>query len=395
MLIPYRVKNPVRRFPIITVTLIAMNIILYAMSAKNAFHIRPDVLAKSAFALGTTPLWRFFLATFLHTDLVHLGANMLFLWVFGPAVEERLGIILFLIVYYVSAMVGALYLGGLDFIYTGSIHPWVGATASVMGIAGAYWYIYAWSQISVFYFLVFWWGDIEVSAFWIVGFYLILDLAQGFFYNAVGIRGGVANIAHVAAGAMAVLLCMLMHVKRDSEAISDAKALVADSLDLSNMPVHALLTMLEDDPSDIVLLRALVAPALRHGQLTVLGDALHKAGPGVIDKDPKLIAQYLIDMHGDITIFKPTHLLRLAGFLERAGETNRALTIYRLIVDRFGTDPDAETALYRMAVCSWNTKKDAEAARTFIEEMQWRFPHGEMIEFARTFLRKLPPRPGE
>jgi hypothetical protein len=143
------------------------------------------------------------------------------------------------------------------------------------------------------------------------------------------------------------------------------------------------------------LLCALTIPALRQGKLMVITEALHKAGPGIIEKDPRLVAQYLIDMHGDIHIFKPAHLLRLAGQLERIGDSHRAMTIYREIVDRFSTSPDAETALYRMALCSWTVFKDAAAARTYIEEMEWRFPHGEMMEFARTLMHKLPAQKSE
>ena len=391
LMIPYRVKNPVKTFPVLTVTLIAIHIALYAIATTDIMHLRPDVLAKSSFAFGISPLWMFFIAILYHADIVQLLANMLFLWVFGPAVEERLGTVKFLAVYFISALVGGVYMTGLDYIYTNAIHPWVGATASVMGIAGAYWYIYSWSQVSVFYWFVLWYGSIDIAALWVVGIFIVADIVQGIFYNSVGVAGGVANISHIASAASAVLICVGLHVKRDSEAVSDAKALRADDLDLKNMPVEALQVMLEEDPTDIELIRALEIPALRHGNLSALTDALTKAGPKVIEKDPRLIARYLIDMRGDIHIYKPAHLLHLAGLLERRGEPQRAIVIYRMIVDRYPQHHDAEVALYRMAFCSWNSLHDASAAHAYIDEIEWRFPHGEMIEYARILLRKLPP----
>jgi membrane associated rhomboid family serine protease len=390
LVIPYRVKNPITKIPFVTITILLANVILYAMNTKDFLHIRGDVYNEWAFALGYTPLWKFFLSIFIHSDLLQLGMNSLFLFVLGPAVEERLGRIRYVIVYLLAGMVGAVFQAGMDLAYTGSLYVWIGSSSCVMGIVGAYWYVYSWSKINVFYWFVTWYGTWEVDAFWVVGFYLVLDLVQGMVYHQVGFKGGITNLSHVAAAASAVLFCIALRVRRDSEALSEAKAMRADEVNLANLPLHALQTMLDENPKDIEILAAMIVPAIRENEREALAKAFVKVGTHAIEKDPRLVAHYLIDFRSDPRIYKATHLLHLAGLLERMGETMRAMTIYRLIVDRFTEDKDAETAIYRMAVVSWNTLKDASAARTYIDEMQWRYPHGDMIEFARTLARKLP-----
>jgi membrane associated rhomboid family serine protease len=390
MLIPYRVKNPVKRIPFATIIIILANIIFFAMTSHGFYHVRDDVFNSFSFALGFTPLWRFFTAIFLNGDVGQLGLNVLFLFVLGPAVEERLGVIRYIVVYLLAGMVGAVFQAGLEVAYTGNFFLWVGPNACIMGIVGAYWFVYSWSQIDVFYWFVLWTGVYEVDAFWVVGVFVVMDLVEGIIYHQIGLRGGIANVAHASGGAAAVLFCIMLRVKRDSAALSDAKAMRADELHLSNLPLHALQTMLDDNPKDLEVLGAMVLPATRQGEVVLLKEAFQKVGAYAIEKDPRLVAHYLIDLRSDPTIYNPTQLLRLAGLIERLDDPVRSMAIYRLIVDRFTTYKDCETALYRMALLSWNALKDAGAARTYIDELEWRYPHGDMIEFARVLARKLP-----
>src|SRR5688572_24212733 len=104
-LIPIRDENPYRRFPLVTVLLIAANIWVFFTvppSDSNVLHygaIPCDVLHRCAILsrrldenfVTRTPLLTVFTSMFLHGNLAHLGGNMLFLWVFGNNVEDRLG----------------------------------------------------------------------------------------------------------------------------------------------------------------------------------------------------------------------------------------------------------------------------------------------------------------
>ncbi|HOP79584.1 MAG TPA: rhomboid family intramembrane serine protease, partial [Armatimonadota bacterium] len=99
MLIPYRVKAPVSRFPIATVTIIAINVLVYLLTIDGNLMIKEHIALRYAFGGSELPILNVFTGAFLHADIFHVGGNMLFLWVFGQAVEDRLGIPKFLAVY--------------------------------------------------------------------------------------------------------------------------------------------------------------------------------------------------------------------------------------------------------------------------------------------------------
>ena len=401
LVIPFRVKNPTKRIPIATIVLLAAYLVFYASTSSNLLYIRPDMLHNWSYSLGLSASLkynlRFFMAIFLHADFIHLLGSMLFLWIFGPSVEERLGIPRFLLIYFLSGIVCAFFQSGFDVAFTGWFRPWIGATACIAGILGAYWYIFSWSLIDVFYWFGFWYGVAEVTAIWVISFYLLLDILEGALFSTVtvghGIKwavlGGASNISHIAAAATAIILCMVIRVKRDTPAISEAKALKVDVQDLSELPLHALQTMIEDDPEDVHLIRAAFDVSLRTGEIGTMNQIMKIAGAKLIDKDALLVAQYLLDLRSSPDIYRTIHLLRLAGNLERLNQTNRAIAIYRIITDRHPTHPDAETALYRMALCTYNSLGDAATARKILHAMQQRFPKGEMAHYGETLLRKL------
>lgn len=389
MLIPYRVKNPPKRFPYATLGLIVINVIVYMCTTESFMAISRPVADRYAYAFGVSPVLSFFTAAFLHADIFHILGNMLFLWVFGPSVEDRLGIPKYLALYFITGFVGAMCQGGLDMALHGRIMPVIGASGCIMGIIGAYWFLFTWSTVCVAYF--FWifvyirYGVWEVKAIWIIGLYVLMDVWNGL----SGFGGGVANFAHVGGAIAGALLCLALRAKRDSEALSDARAIHADFKDLDNMPFHALQTMLEEDPHNLELLRAMFGPAVKLGQQAAIDRAMEAFGPQLVTQDPRLVAHYLTILQGKAEIYQSVHLLRLAGLMERSGEAQNAIDIYRLIAEGRPADPAAETALYRIALCSWNSFRNAATARACLMQLQQRFPHGEMMPFARQLWNQM------
>jgi len=392
MLLPYRVKNPPERFPVVTLSLIVANVIVYVFRTDSLLVIRNSVAASYGCALGRTPIYTFLTADFLHLNPLHLLGNMFFLWLFGPAVEGRLRPARFLIVYFAAGFCGTLLQGSAEMITLRQPMPGIGASGCIMGVLGAYLYLFSWSPVCVFYCVWWFWicyGVKEVAAIWVILLFLAMDLAQGLLYGSIGVSGGVANFAHVGGGAAGALLCLALRARRDDTFVSEAKAVQADLGDLSLMPIHALDTMLENDPTNPELIRALMKGSMSPDRQATIDKAMARAGPALIDADPGIVAYYLTAIRGNHNLYQPVHILHLAGLVERAQESSQALELYNSLVGNRPDSDEAEMALYRMANIYWDHLKDARNAQACLDEMLRRFPQGSLRPYAQTLRQSI------
>ena len=388
LIIPYRVKNPWKRFPYATVSIILINVLVYSLTSEYFLTIQEDALKNYAFQFGVSPFLNIIWALFLHENIMHIGGNMLFLWVFGPPVEDRLGVPRYLLVYFITGIFGSLLNSIMSVCMHGENLLTLGASGCIMGVMGAYWYLFSWSTVCVFYWLFFFWRGVwEITAFWVVGAYISLDLFEGF---TSGHGGGVANFAHVGGGLSGVLLCLAMKMRRDTEAVSQAKATQAEVKDLSLVPLGDLEIMREADPLEPNLIRAMLRPALSLGREDMIHRAFRAAGPALIEKDPGLVTQYLVALHGDDTVYQAANLMRLAHHAEANAKPRNAIKLYEMIVDHYPKSADLEMALYRLAQCYWEQCQDAPRARTCLQALLQHFPFGSLEQRAKMLLRKMP-----
>lgn len=132
---------------------------------------------------------------FMHGGLMHLGGNMLFLWIFGDNIELKFGKAKFLLIY-LAWGVGA----GLAHIVLdpSSSIPAVGASGAISGVLGAYLAIYPKVRITTFLMLGFFWRMMHIQARWFLPFWLIFQNLLPFFIGGFGVAGGgVAYMAHI------------------------------------------------------------------------------------------------------------------------------------------------------------------------------------------------------
>lgn len=132
---------------------------------------------------------------FMHGGLMHLGGNMLFLWIFGDNMEYKFGRAKFLGVYLMWG-IGA----GLAHIVIdpSSPIPAVGASGAISGVLGAYLAIYPRVRISTFLMMGFFWRMLHIEARWFLPFWLIFQNLLPFFIGGFGVAGGgVAYMAHI------------------------------------------------------------------------------------------------------------------------------------------------------------------------------------------------------
>ena len=204
-MIPLKDTIPSRTYPYINISLILINVAIffYELSLGRGlirFIYTYGLIPKKFFYLahqGSYPLeqyFPFFTSLFLHGGWLHVIGNMLFLWIFGDNVEDRMGHFKYLI-FYILCGFGA----GFTHVYLNSAStiPAVGASGAISGVLGAYFILFPRSRIvtlmPVFFFLTL----VEIPAFFFIGVWFLFQLVKGAFSIIGGLQEGVAWWAHV------------------------------------------------------------------------------------------------------------------------------------------------------------------------------------------------------
>jgi len=150
-----------------------------------------------------------FSAMFMHGGLLHVGGNMLYLWIFGNNIEDVMGHIRFFIFYLICGVAASLAHIVME---TGSRIPMIGASGAVAGILGAYILLFPKARILCLMFLFYFIRLIYVPALVVLGFWFIL---QVFYAGVVGAQGGVAWFAHIGGFITGFILIKLFRKKDD------------------------------------------------------------------------------------------------------------------------------------------------------------------------------------
>jgi len=214
-MIPLKDDNPTRSVPFVTMGIIGINLFVFSYmlfaggnAAEGIVHRYAAVPARM-FGIGdgmtlagaVSPVS----SMFLHGSIMHIGGNMLYLWIFGDNVEDAFGHIRFLLFYLACGLAGA-YAHGLTDV--SSTTPMIGASGAISGVLGAYMLLYPRAGVWTFFFFLFFWRVIRVPAFVIIGFWILLQFISGVTESGAG-HGGIAWFAHIggfAAGVMIVFL---------------------------------------------------------------------------------------------------------------------------------------------------------------------------------------------
>ena len=195
-MIPLRDVIPSRTKPVITISLIVINVLIFLFQASLSERGQEAFL----YAFGLVPAYfsfaTVFTSMFVHGGFTHLIGNMLFLWIFGDNVEDRLGHGRYLTFYFLCGFLAALSQLFLD---PDSTVPMVGASGAIAGVMGAYLVLYPHSRVlMLFPFPVF---LFELPAIVFLGMWFFLQFLNGIgqlpVFQQDQISGGVAFWAHV------------------------------------------------------------------------------------------------------------------------------------------------------------------------------------------------------
>ena len=191
-----------RTVPVVTYALIAINVLFFLveLSAGDAFIEKWSVIPRELLANPVGEFITIFTAMFMHAGWLHLLSNMLYLWIFGDNVEDRLGHAKFLI-FYLLCGIAATYAQAL--VNPGSNIPNLGASGAIAGVLGAYLLMFPGGRVSVMMGR----GIIPMPAIVVIGFWALLQVFSTF--GAVSSEGGVAYMAHVGGFVAGMVLALL------------------------------------------------------------------------------------------------------------------------------------------------------------------------------------------
>ncbi len=226
-MIPLRDENPISTTPIVVYILIAINITVFfhqlslGEQLNNFFQLYAVIPQELTASLAGTPpdqpvpeLFTLVSSQFLHGGWMHIGFNMLYLWIFGNNIEDCLGHSKFLIFYLVCGV-----LAGLThwFFATESLVPTLGASGAIAGVMGAYVIKYPKAQILTLLPLGIIFTTIRIPAIFFLGFWFLQQAISSFASLSMldNAGGGVAYLAHAGGFVFGIIIGPMMGLFRD------------------------------------------------------------------------------------------------------------------------------------------------------------------------------------
>jgi membrane associated rhomboid family serine protease len=196
MFFPYRDDNPRVLTPYVTYALLAINVALFflQMVAPREFTTVFAIIPKMATVDFSHFTLTLLTSMFLHGSITHLGGNMLYLWIFADNVEGILGHVKFTIFYFASGLAAGIVQTLVD---PTSIIPIVGASGAIAGVLAAYMILFPHAKVHTFLFLFFYFTSIRIPAFYVLGFWFLMQLTNGLSALGLDTTGGVAWFAHI------------------------------------------------------------------------------------------------------------------------------------------------------------------------------------------------------
>jgi membrane associated rhomboid family serine protease len=243
-LFPVKDNIPTDRFPVVTVTLIALNVIVYFLWQKGGLSFGDpsnpayfDNLVRYAtipfeithpgeqcvpaandvytcskafgaeYDLPSTYV-TVFTAMFMHGGLLHLGGNMLFLWIFGNNVEDAMGPVKYVIFYLLAGLAAT---AGQVIVDPSATVPGIGASGAIAGVLGGYLLLFPRARVVTVVFIIFFFTILELPAMLFLVIWFAQQALFGYFdlLQPTGGGGGVAYFAHIGGFAFGLLAVKL------------------------------------------------------------------------------------------------------------------------------------------------------------------------------------------
>lgn len=366
MILPLGTDRPLKRPTVITYWLIGANVLIYVVgSIYGSPRISPEGFDRLLHVFWLDPEdlrpWQFVTYQFLHGGILHILANMLFLYVFGPNVEDRMGRLGFLLFY----LVGGAVAGASHYLFESA--PVVGASGSISAVTGAYLVLFPKTQIRIFLFFFFI-GVFSIQAWWLIGFAIVKDLV----FQGWGADEGVARLAHLGgyafgagtsfallwSGALAREPYDLFSIGRQAHRRRVFRELATSgktawSNEVSSKAKVRSAGPVTADQRDHADERAQVCRLIAEDNLDGASEAWEK----------------LVEARGEVALPRQAHL-DLANHLFAIGKRQSAATAYEIFLKRHPADRQAPRVRLMLALISARYLNDPVHAKALLGEVQ-------------------------
>lgn len=380
VLIPIGSDRPLTRATRVTHALIALNVLVFLADlltrGPRGDGVVTDSLVLSRDVLAQEP-WRLLGYAFAHADHWHILGNMLFLWVFGPNVEDRLGRLWYAVFY----LFGAAAAGATHLLF--SAQPVVGASGAVAAVTGAYLVLFPRTVIRtlVIFILI---GVYNIPAAWFLGFAIARDVI------GLGMPDNVAREAHLggyafgaavsfaalAAGLLPREVYDLFQIVRQQKRRNELREAVLESQKRARATTDTRSTEPPVVPEPAMLLRAEVSGALSEH------DAVR-----ALDAYRRLMAAFATNTTA-LTLNR-TGMLAIGNHALAARDYPLAARAYELFLDAYPRDPERAHVKLMLGLIKARYLNEPETARPLITDAAGTLQDDQHAALARELLDEL------
>lgn len=388
--LPYSTDRRGRRIPWVSYSLIALNVVAYCFTGPLTYA-----------RWGLVPNHPHFIALltgiFIHVSLGHLFWNMVFLWLFGPHVEEALGWEAFLALYIGGGIAAGLLHMAIVLLFAPKVVvPLVGASGAISAILAPFAIRFHRAQIKLFWLpgTLFGssWSQLDVPAVAGLGLWILQSVGGGVLFLLNPKSGGTAYWAHIGGfvfGLVAAELTGLLRDGRQDYLLQDARSAAAHGHETLDLAIRKYRAFLGRDPDNGVV-RAEMAHLLAvqdHGEAAreMLG-ALREL---LRQNQPLLAAKRVSEASalGLPLALSARERLRLAGVLETQGDTANAATLLAALIEETPDAPEDEMA--RLKLGQILRVRDPVQANAVLAEFLRKYPHSEWARRAKELQTRL------
>jgi len=223
--------------PLINYTLIAINIFVFIIeltqgdSFINGYSAVPYEITHGVDLVGVTPVpggaimqypgpapiyLTLLTSMFMHQGFLHIGGNMLYLWIFGDNVEDNFGHVKYLVFYLLCGFAASFAQIAID---PDSKIPSLGASGAIAGVLGAYVLMFPRNRVRTIVPIIFLWTVVQLPALLVIGLFIVVQLfsqVAAITSNTQG-QGGVAYMAHIGGFFTGLLLCFFFRTRQDRD----------------------------------------------------------------------------------------------------------------------------------------------------------------------------------